>query len=106
MNYTVEQGGFEPQWNDEISCMRWLPNKHAQTSQLSKQKILRYFSELETLNPIHILLLDNMSKIYCLHYYPEDSEFRIFIGPGNFIITKIAEDDFENILKNSISIPF
>lgn len=100
MNYTVEQGGFDPQWNDEIRCMRWLPNMHSQTSYLSKQKILRYFSELETLNAIHILLLDNMSKIYCLHYYTEDSEFRIFIGPGNFITTEINKQLFEDLLMN------
>ena len=106
MNYTVDHGGFEPKWNDEIRCMRWLPNKHSQTSYLSKQKILKYFSELETLNELHILLLDNMSKLFCLHYYPEDSEFRIFIGPGHYITTKINNQDYEDIFKNSISLPF
>lgn len=106
MNYTVTQGCFEPEWDDNIRCMRWLPNKQQKTCYLSKQKILKYFSELETLEAIHILLLDNMSKIYCLHYYMEDSTFIIFIGPGNYIKTEIDKQLFEALSQNTIPLPF
>lgn len=98
MKYTIE-GQFEPRWEDTINCICWLENMHSRGFHLSKRKLLRYLSNLQTFEPFHIMLLDNLSTTFSYVYYMEDSDF-ILSKTDMRICAKVPAEEFENIIIN------
>lgn len=68
MNYKVNSS-YTSCWRDDFFAMCFMPPGGARLYSLSKRKLLRYFSELNTLSITHTFILDNLSKINQVNYY-------------------------------------
>ena len=60
---------YTSEWYDEFCGMCFMPQGSVRLYSLSKGKLLRYFSVLNTLSEIHTFILDNLSKIEQINYY-------------------------------------
>lgn len=85
-------------WYDEFDFIEWLPNFDSKRTKLSKKKLLKRLSELNSITDLHILLLDNLSKIFSILYYPEDQELLLNLESSIHITVKAERATFNEIL--------
>ena len=99
MNYKITSSHTD-YWNDDFLGMCFMPPGGARLYSLSKRKLLRYFSELKTLNAIHTIILDNLSKINQVNYYMATNTLVLIMNKDTLEIP-VPLQIFEDILINS-----
>lgn len=99
MKYTISDSSNQG-WYAYILCTCWLEDMKSKVMSLSKNKMLKYFSEDEHLNEFHLLLLEHIIQISAFVYYVEDGTFEISLFCGARITVTISEEDFEDIVTN------
>ena len=97
MKYVVHDN-LNTMWHDDICCVCWLPNLERSERKLSKKKLLKYFSELKEINEFHILLLDNLSKIFSLRHYMGENNVTISLDDTRAIDVCVPEAVFMSII--------
>lgn len=92
---------YERMWHDEIHCVYWNPKSNNHNYYLSKKKILKYFSELSLINPMHMLILDNLSNINAFFYYVDEKKLVVNLNQ-NFkkLQIDIKSDIITDIIQN------
>lgn len=102
MKFTFESK-YPREWCDEFMCICYMENSSSRLFSLSKRKMLRYLSEFETLDKMHVLILDTLSAVSKITYYMIDNIFIIYTQNDqekiSFILPQRAFDD---ILLNCI----
>ena len=102
MKFTFE-GKYQGEWCDEFMCICHMEDSSSRLFSLSKRKMLRYLSEVETLDKMHLLILDTLSVVSKITYYMVDSVFIIYTKNDQEKISFILpQKAFEDILINCI----
>lgn len=100
MNYKVNSH-YTSQWFDEFCGMCYMLHGNVRLYSLSKRRLLRYFSELNTLSEIHTFILDNLSKLDQINYHMATNTLVLKINKGKDILeTSVPLQTFEDILIN------
>ena len=103
MKYTFKANYELEHWNDEICCICFMENGSGRIHELSKRKLLGYFSELPTINAFYALVLDYLSKTKQFTFYISNCQFIISLNTNETIELFIPIEIFEDILINSVN---
>lgn len=103
MNYILKSSRESDCWNDEILCVCFMTSGNGRAHELSKRKLLGYFSELPTINPFFTLVLDYLSKTKQFTFYMSSNQFVITLTTAETIEVFIPVEIFEDILINSVN---
>lgn len=100
MNFTFNSK-YICEWKDEFLVICFMPQGSARLFSLSKRKLLRYFSELNTLNEIYTFILDHLSKIEQVNYYMATNTLVLKMNKDkNVLEIAVPLQTFEDILIN------
>ena len=93
----------ERTWSDELMFIHWFPDFTSQRHTLSRRKLLKNLSDISEFTPAHILLLDNLSRIFSIRYYPEDKELIFDFNNSSIITIKDKTSELKAIIMESIN---
>lgn len=90
-------------WHDEVEFVTnsWAADLYLEQT-LSKKKLLKNLSEIKVLNELHMIILDNLSKLSSIRRYQDIDSVIFSLEDNTEIIINIINWEFFELLKNSI----
>ena len=85
-------------WRDDVLFTRYLQDSTYEQKMLSKCKFLNKIAEQENINEIHMLLLDNITKLHSICYYDNTEDFIMSLTTNTKIIVTLSLNDFYSLL--------
>lgn len=100
--FIVKETNLYGIWYDDFNLIKFHKDLTRIALTISKRKFLRNLSELEKINEVQLLILQYITQIQSIIYYPEDSEVQLRITTNETLKFQAKPEEFYDLMLKSI----